>query len=789
MPGLLALPLFRAAVSHNLIVRKTYLLFGIVQGVGFRPAVHRLACKLGLGGLVQNLSGSVQLELDGSEWLIDEFFHQLPSHLPEAARIEGIKLISTASIEKTDIRPFSIAQSLSSQKPAIAFPADLAICKDCLSEITSPADRRYGYSFTTCTNCGPRFTVINGTPYDRERTTLAPFNLCSECRCEYEDPTSRRFHAESIACSKCGPSLFYADERLKILTCDELLHARREIAQGKIIALRGIGGYLLAADAFNREAIIRLREKKNRPHKPLAIMAANLGLIGEYCELSEEAAKALASAEAPIVVLPVRTGLCPNLPLDLISPDTRTIGIMLPNSPLHSLLFQPLAADDIPPFKFLVMTSGNRRGEPICISNQEAFERLQGIAEGFVAHNREINLRADDSVCAPQGTKMQIWRRARGYAPSAIKLKHPLKRCVLALGAEQKNSIAVGDLSAIIPSAHIGDLDTPEALLALENAVNDFPRFLRLTPEIVAVDLHPDMNSSLLGRRIAAKQGLELVALQHHYAHAASCMAEHGLSECLALTFDGTGLGTDGSIWGGELLHARREGFHRLASFSPVPLPGGDVAVRQPVRQAVARLFDAGIEISPRLSKRLGLKDEELEVWQRQAASQVNSPLSSAAGRLFDSFAVLLAAAAGSSTYDGQAAIKLESCAKLSKGSAPELKFAAIEENGILRINWRPAFCQLMEDKDPWNRAEQWALALHLAVAKAAAVMVEYGAQKSRLTAVALTGGVFMNQLLTELLTEDLRQRGMEVFIHLQVPPNDGGISVGQAYVAGTQGE
>jgi len=495
---------------------------------------------------------------------------------------------------------------------------------------------------------------------------------------------------------------------------------------------------------------------------------------------------------APIVILDVlpaavRSGA---LPFDLLTPDAPdTLGVMLPTSPLHLLLLEPLAGDPVPPFKWLVMTSGNRGGEPICLTADEARERLDGIADAYLTHDREINLRADDSLAVVRRGAPQLWRRARGHAPNALLLARQLSRCVLAMGADLKNAVAVGYGERVVLSPHFGDLETPEALDSLEAVTRTLPRFLRKNPEAVAVDLHPDMRSARLGRRLAKDYGVPLVEVQHHHAHAAAVFAEHGVDAGLALVFDGTGLGTDGKIWGAELLTVKPGGYARLATFAPVPLPGGDAAVRQPARQAVARLADAGIVPDGVLLERMGIDGEAAGVWMRQCAQGVNAPLTHAAGRLFDACSVILGFAPRTVTYEGQAAIRLEAAARRAKGGMmSSLPFEQSEAEGMLVINWRKAFEALAVAGSDGKQAHALALTFHQAVADAAFRMIEYGLQRDAARAVALSGGVFMNGLLTDLLVPRLEAAGLLVLLNRRVPPNDGGIALGQAAVAGCGG-
>ncbi|NMC63077.1 MAG: carbamoyltransferase HypF, partial [SAR324 cluster bacterium] len=477
------------------LLRKSFELHGIIQGLGIRPTVHRIAKRFCLGGSVQNLGNSVRLELEGSEGSIEAFLCTLLKEVPSATRIDLIKELRSEPVSEV-VSDFKILESAPNSEYAVSFPPDLALCRDCLAEIFNPADRRYGYPFTSCTVCGPRYTVIEGMPYDRERTTLKFFPLCKDCQEEYRNPFSRRFHAESIACPKCGPKMRITDKSGKALNQEPLSTARQGISEGKILALRGIGGFLLSLDAFNSSAIKELRLRKQRPHKPLAVMMRDLSVVKRFCHVSAIGESLLQSAEAPIVILDLKEEARRELPVDLLAPDTETLGVMLPYSPLHQLLFHPLKGDPVQAFDVLVMTSGNKRSEPICIKNEEAFLRLQDIADLFLVHDREIVLRADDSLVSIQEEVPQIWRRARGYSPRGFKLKNTISVPSLGMGAELKNTAAIGFDGQIVMSPHIGDLETPEAVDDFEQVIKCFPEFLRREPERVLVDLHPDMHSS-----------------------------------------------------------------------------------------------------------------------------------------------------------------------------------------------------------------------------------------------------------------------------------------------------
>jgi len=773
-------------------IRLTLDVRGQVQGVGFRPTLARLATAAGLTGYVQNRSGTVRLVVEGPAAVVERFAAELPARLPRQARLEEVVEVSRDVVSSGDRFPgFAIAESAAAGELRISIPADLAVCEDCAREVFDPASRFFGYPFTTCTNCGPRYTVVEGMPYDRERTALKKFPLCSACRAEYEDPGNRRYHAESIACPVCGPRLALHDrDGRPRAEPDPLRAARRALREGLIVAVRGLGGFLLAVDPFQTAAVARLRERKRRPHKPFAVMARDLATAERYGRVSAATARLLGSPMAPIAILDARREACEaaGLPLELLAPGTGTLGIMLPTTPLHRLLAEPLPGDPVGRFDLLVMTSGNRRGEPICLTNEEAFERLAGIADLFLCHDRDIALRNDDSLCLEIAGEPRVLRRARGYAPNAIRLRRPLARTVLALGAELKNTVALGFENQVVLSPHVGDLETPEAVDGLIEAARILPEYLGREPEAVAVDLHPDMRSTRHGRELAARRGLPLVAVQHHHAHAVACLAEHGIAEGLALVFDGTGLGTDGSIWGGELLRVGPEGFVRLGTFAGVPLPGGDAAVRRPARQAAARLLAAGRSPDDRLRRRLGLTEEELAVLAYQCRTGTNAPRTHAVGRAFDAFAALVGIAPREVTYEGQAAVWMEAAARsfaAGGGTAPSLPYRVVERDGLLVADLGPLFVEVAERPDAAERAGELAAGFHVAVVGAAVEMVRRAAPAAGLSVVALSGGAMQNRILVEGLVAELRRMGYAELLHRLVPPGDGGVALGQAVVAG----
>lgn len=769
--------------------RHTYEIRGTIQGVGFRPALYRLARRLNLGGSVQNRSNTVHLVLEGQSAMVPRFLALLPDALPPHAVIDDVQEVSRVPIA-CPAPHFEILTSDESGEKQVQIPADLAMCRDCRDEIFDPAAHRYRYPFTTCTNCGPRYTVVTRMPYDRARTTLRHFPLCPVCEKEYTAPDNRRFHAETVACRDCGPTLQLIEADGTPIHGDTIAETRRLLADGRIVAVRGVGGFLLACDATNRPSLQRLRARKARPHKPFAVMAPSLDIIRRYCHVSPTAAAVLTSPEAPIMILDVRDahhGPEPPLPLDLLTPDTLTLGVMLPTSPLHALMAAPTGDDPTPAFDLLVMTSGNRRGEPIAIKNEEARQRLGAIADAFLLHDRDINLRCDDSLCIAQPAGPQVWRRARGYAPRILPLPRPLAPTVLAMGAELKNAIAIGYGDRLVLSPHIGDLETPEALDGLEEAVRVFPEFIEHTPELIAVDLHPDMQCTRLGRRLSASLDLPVQDVQHHHAHGLAGLAEHGMEEGLALVFDGTGLGPDGSIWGAELLDIGCNGYTRLATFAPVPLPGGDRAVLHPARQLLARWVMAGVPITPDLQERLGVDDKTLDAWTMQTTRPLNAPSTHAAGRVFDAFSVALGVSPRDITYEGQAAVRLEGVAQTWTDDTPDpFPFDTSQTQGMLQIDWSPAFIQCA--RHAVHRCDQprLAMAVHHSLALAAGRMVDYGFALSKKRTVVLSGGVFMNRILNQQVTATLEAMGATVLVHRQIPPNDGGIAVGQVMACGT---
>ena len=714
---------------------------------------------------------------------MDGFISDLKGELPPKARLDELRIVSRVPIPRSHAAEgFRILDSSSEGAMRVSIPADLAVCAHCMEEVLSGESRFYRYPFTTCTNCGPRYTVVEAMPYDRERTALKSFPLCETCLGEYSDPLNRRFHAESIACPVCGPRLFWAGSNGEgIQVEDPLAEARKAIQAGEIVAVKGLGGFLLAADAFHRGALERLRKAKHRPHKPFAVMARNMEAIERECIVSEKERELLASSEAPIVVL--RTRADTSLPGDLLAPGLGNLGVMLPTTPLHALLAVPTGYDTVPPFDFLLMTSGNRGGEPICIGNEEAFTRLAGIADHFLCHDRGINLRNDDSLAVVNGADVQLWRRARGYAPGSIPLGDPLKRTVLGMGAGLKNTVCLGFGDEAVISPHIGDLETPEALDGLEQVVRKFPEYFGRVPELVAVDLHPDMQSTRMGRELAGELGVPVAEVQHHHAHALSVMCEHRLEEAVAIVFDGTGMGTDGNIWGAELLHVHGGGWERLGTFLPAELIGGDAAVLRPALQLIARFWSAGLEVDDHWAGRLGVEENELEIWRTQWKRKLNTFSSHSAGRVFDAFSAGLGTCPARITYEGQPAILLEAEAwKAGSSAGMESSIELSAKDGFITVDTTPLFRELHRERPPADDMPRWAARFHRAITEAALGMAVFARDTRGALPVVLSGGVMMNRYLTAGLTSGLTERGMEVYCHRLVPPNDGGISLGQVY-------
>jgi hydrogenase maturation protein HypF len=750
-----------------------------------------------LTGWVRNTPAGVEIEIQGTDILLDTFEHELLNRLPPLAQITSH---THTNIPVGDDISFTILPSGDGVAEILIAP-DSALCSDCLRELFDPADRRYRYPFITCTNCGPRYSIITGIPYDRPKTTMAAFPLCPDCLREYQNPLDRRFHAQPIACHTCGPqvSLLTSTGDGIAVRNEAVIQAVELLKNGAIIAIKGIGGYHLAVDAGNHDAVARLRQRKKRDEKPFAVMPANLESAGKLAHINEIEERLMSSPEAPIVIVKKRIGT----PLSpLIAPNNGWLGLMLPYSPLHHLLFQgqgargkeqensfnstlapcPLTLDSA--FQALVMTSGNISDEPVAFEDSDALQRLAGIADYFLLHDRPIHIRSDDSVIRVFQGRPLFYRRARGYAPRAITLPFAVPP-LLAAGAELKSAICIAEGNRVILSQHIGDLQNQSTLDSFSHTVKHLSRLFAIKPGLVACDLHPDYLSS----RFAEKAGEPLIRVQHHHAHLASCMAENSLDgDVIGIIFDGTGYGPDGTIWGGEFLVGGYGDYRRAGHFRPLQLPGGDAAVREPWRMALSYLYQTLGEAAFAIDHPVAriLPESERMLFAQMLKRGINSPLTSSCGRLFDAVAALLNLRHIVS-YDGQGAVELEGLAETVESSKRESYHYEIVPNGEkpLQLNFSPMIVEILADITAGIKNSVIAYRFHRTVASATTEVCLLIAESTDLDRVILSGGVFQNRLLTEMVYTALSDKGMAVFTHRLVPPNDGGIALGQAVIAG----
>jgi hydrogenase maturation protein HypF len=753
---------------------------GTVQGVGFRPFVYRLASEEGITGWVANDPHGVAIEAEGDPVALDRFLERLRREPPPLAAIDALEV---AAMAPAGDETFVIRRSRAEGAPTAVVLPDIATCADCRREVLHPADRRHGYPFTNCTNCGPRFTIIEDLPYDRSRTTMRGFDMCPACAAEYGDPADRRFHAQPNACPLCGPSLALLDLTGKVAARggEALRACAGALRSGRVVAVKALGGFQIMADARDAGAISRLRDNKPRRDKPFALMAADLEQAATLVRLTPAAAALLESPAAPIVILERRPGapVAPN-----VAPGMPTLGVMLPAMPLQHLL---LGATGRP----VIATSGNLRDEPICTDEREALHRLAGLADLFLVHDRPIARHVDDSVAWIVGGVPRLLRRARGYAPLPVRADRDLPP-ILAVGAHLKNSVALAAGRQVFLSQHIGDLETPEALRAFERVIADFLRLYGARPVAVAHDLHPDYLSTRWARGGAARAwgsaGADapiLVGVQHHHAHLAACLLDNGVGgSALGVTWDGTGYGTDGTVWGGEFLLGGAGGCRRIARLRPFRLPGGEAAVREPRRPALALLWELfGEQALERddLAPVRSFAAAERRLLGRMLAGGLNAPVTSSMGRLFDGVAALLGLRQHT-TWEGQAAAALEHAAAEGVRDAYPLPVEEETEGAPtpLVLDWRPLVAAVLHDlravADPGIIAARFHNALVEAAVRVAALAGE--------PRVALTGGCFQNRRLLEGLWRRLEAAGFDVLLHRQVPPNDGGISLGQIAVA-----
>jgi hydrogenase maturation protein HypF len=751
-------------------VRTAIRVEGIVQGVGFRPFVYTLATGLGLGGFVGNDVDGVFAEVEGPPAAVTEFLRQLERRPPPLARIERI---TARPMTPNGATSFAIAASGPAGPRRTLISADTATCADCLRELADPADRRFGYPFINCTNCGPRFTIVKDVPYDRPFTTMAPFTMCPACAAEYHDPADRRFHAQPTCCPACGPRLALRDSAGNPIPGDPVIKAAGVLAAGQILAVKGLGGYHLAVDAACQPAAAALRARKHREDKPFAVLAADLTAARELAEVDQAAADLLTSPGRPIVLLPRHPRA---VVAAATAPGNRSLGIMLPYTPLHHLLVRALARP-------MVLTSGNVSDEPIAYRDQDALDRLAPIADAFLTHDRAIHIRTDDSVARTFRGRPMLMRRSRGHVPEPVTVRAGFPRPVLACGAELKNTFCLAKDHHAFLSHHIGDLENAETLRSFTEGIEHFRRLFDIDPRVVAHDLHPEYLSTKYALDL---DGVDLQPVQHHHAHIASCLADNGADygadygadgPVIGVAFDGTGYGPDGTIWGGEFLVAGLAGFERGGHLAPVPMPGGAAAVRQPWRMAAAYL---GAE-APDL---LDVRRRHAGHWPAitaMAAKGVNAPLTSSAGRLFDAAAAILGVR-DTINYEGQAAIELEQLADPAEAAA--YPATVVTGEGPFQVRAADLLHALVEDLTDGVQAPVIAARFHHGVA----ALIEAGCVSLRdrhgLATVALSGGVFQNMLLLHATVARLEARGFTVLTHSRVPCNDGGISLGQAVIA-----
>ncbi len=762
-----------------MIIRKEFRVNGIVQGVGFRPFIYNLASELGLSGSILNSSSGVAIETEGPAELITEFEEKLLSKAPPLSRILEC---SSKEIPVRNDSGFVILKSVSGKRADALISPDVALCDNCLREMRDPGNRRYQYPFINCTDCGPRFTIVHSIPYDRTNTSMKDFPLCPDCLAEYENPVDRRFHAQPNACPACGPAINLVkstqgpgkddEEELSSLSSREIVTRVQEILLGgSIVAVRGIGGFHLAVDATNNEAIQRLRERKGREEKPFAVMAKDMESIKDICSISEVEQAAVGSWQRPIVLLKQsgRKILAP-----AVAPENAYYGLMLPYSPLHHLLLDG-------PLRYLVMTSGNYTDEPIAISNQEAQTRLSGIADYFLFHNREILQRCDDSIVRVAGNnKLSLVRRSRGFVPYPVFIGSKSSKRILACGPELKNTIAFLREDQVFISQHIGDLDNPEAFRFFKHCIHHLGKILEIEPDFLAYDLHPEY----LSTKWALEQDLPGLGVQHHHAHLASVLADNNIEgPAIGIILDGTGYGEDGTIWGGEVLVGDASGYERFSWLKPFRLPGGTMAIKQPWRIALSLLDqEFGNEFRNLPLPFMPVRDErQMENLIKMARSGLNSPLTSSCGRLFDGISALLGIKP-LIAYEAQAAIALEMHAadeeKNIYNEAPD----SIDSPGAMELS--VLLRMILKDLELKTDKRIIAARFHNTLAEMFTRSARLAQKYSGINRVALSGGVFQNVLFSRKITASLEREGFEVITHTRVPANDGGISLGQISVA-----
>jgi hydrogenase maturation protein HypF len=751
---------------------------GIVQGVGFRPFVYGLAVEHNLKGWVYNTSEDVKIEVEGETEAVEQFERELETKAPPLAHIENITIEHHPPL---GYKNFEIRHSQAQEGKYQLISPDVATCQACLGELLDPEDRRYRYPFTNCTNCGPRFTIIEDMPYDRPKTTMRYFQMCPQCQAEYDNPLDRRFHAQPNACPQCGPQVELVDNQGNMVTeLSPIAAASQLLKEGKIVAIKGLGGFLLACDATNDTAVKTLRHRKKRSSKPFAIMVTDIDEAKGHCDVSPEEEDLLTSPQSPIVLMRWRKDSPTSVGVSReVAPNLRFLGVMLPYTPLHHILLRDTGLP-------LVMTSGNLSEEPIARDNDEALRRLSGIADYFLIHNRDIYSRYDDSVAIVERGTSQLIRRARSYAPYPIHLPFEARQ-VLGCGAEEKNTFCLTKDQYAFLSQHIGDMENIETLEHFNSTISLYKRLFHIEPEIIAHDLHPDYLATKYARELG-ESGIKFVHVQHHHAHIASCMADNGLeSPVIGVAFDGTGMGADGNIWGGEFLVADYRNFRRAGHLEYLPLPGGAAAIKRPRRTAIGYILTLLGEnaLDHDLPVIRGADDMEIGVIKRQMERKINSPLSSSMGRLFDAISALLGIR-GEIDYEGQAAVELEMAAyEEDYAHAQEsYPYHIVEGEGIRIVHLSDLLSAVIEDLRQGVSRGRISVKFHNTVARMINEMCHLIADETGITQVALSGGVFQNRLLLRKTVSLLESSGFQVFTHRQVPCNDGGISLGQAVIA-----
>ena len=743
---------------------------GIVQGVGFRPFIYGLAKKNQLHGWVRNSASGVDIEISGNAIAVDIFIASITESAPPLAVIDSLE---SHDIAQTYRDSFKIIPSQDKSTDFIPISPDVATCEQCKVELFDPKDRRYRYPFINCTNCGPRFTIIKEIPYDRPKTTMAEFKMCPDCKSEYEDPLDRRFHAQPVACPACGPQV-WLENPSGVKTEDEkdaIKQARLLIKEGKILAIKGLGGFHLACDAANPKAVERMRQHKARKHKPFALMAFNLDQIETFVNISKEASELLSQPQAPIVLLPKKnkSSIAAN-----VAPGQNTLGFMLPYTPLHLLLLEP--AENFP--EAFVMTSGNLSDEPIAYKSQTAREKLFGIVDAFLMHDRPIETRIDDSVFSIINGQPYPFRRARGYAPNPIRLPNITPQ-VLAVGPQMKNSFCLTRDKYAFLSHYIGEMDNWETVQDYHKAVQHYEKLFRIKPQAIGYDLHPDYITTNIARQRASTEDLPAYAIQHHYAHLVACQIENKIppdQNIAGLIFDGTGYGTDGTIWGGEVLVGNVTSFQRLYHLKHVPLPGGDAAIRKPARMALSTLWAYDLSWEPHLTPVKHLSSIELKALENQLEKGVNTPMTSSMGRLFDAVSALIGIRQEIS-YEAQAAMELEAIV-----NPAELGYYPVQIIGE-NIDIKPMLQSILQDIAHKEAPSKIAARFHNTIANLSLELAVRIRQSFQINQIALSGGVWQNMVLLKKTIILLESKGFDVLIHKITPPNDGCVALGQAII------